>query len=65
MFQHQRQCKFRPYNCPYIECEQKFVAKDVVPHVSTEHREDCRNSDGPEITASMILIGNYFGYVLP
>lgn len=58
---HQRQCKFRPYNCPYIECEQKFVAKDVVPHVSTEHREDCRNSDGPEITASMILIGNYFG----
>jgi len=58
---HQRVCKHRPYNCPYIECEHKFVAADVVPHVSTAHRDDCRNSEGPEITASMILIGNFFG----
>ena len=28
-------------------------------HVSTAHREECRRSDGPEITASMILIGKF------
>ncbi len=33
----------------------------MVEHVSTAHREECRRSDGPEITASMILIGQYFG----
>ena len=26
-----------------------------------DSREECRRSDGPEITASMILIGMYFG----
>ena len=54
-------CKYRPYSCPYIECENKLAAADVVKHVSTVHKDDCRNSDGPEITASMILIGNFFG----
>lgn len=58
---HVRSCKHRPYNCPYIECEHKLVAADVVQHVSTAHKDDCRNSEGPEITASMILIGNFFG----
>ena len=58
---HLRVCKHRPYNCPYIECEHKFVAGDVVTHVASAHKDDCRNSEGPEITASMILIGNYFG----
>ena len=33
----------------------------MVEHVSSAHREECRRSDGPEITASMILIGMYFG----
>ncbi|XP_023336810.1 E3 ubiquitin-protein ligase Siah2 isoform X2 [Eurytemora carolleeae] len=58
---HERQCRFRPYICPYIECDHKLAADAVVLHVSTAHREECRRSDGPEITASMILIGMYFG----
>jgi len=58
---HERVCKFRPYICPYIECDHKLAADAVVMHVSTAHREECRRSDGPEITASMILIGMYFG----
>jgi len=58
---HERVCKFRPYICPYIECDHKLAADAVVEHVSTAHREECRRSDGPEITASMILIGMYFG----
>jgi len=58
---HERTCKFRPYICPYIECENKLAFGAVVEHVSTAHREECRRSDGPEITASMILIGMYFG----
>jgi len=58
---HERVCKFRPYICPYIECDHKLAADAVVVHVSTAHREECRRSDGPEITASMILIGMYFG----
>lgn len=59
--EHERVCKFRPYICPYIECDHKLAADAVVEHVSTAHREECRRSDGPEITASMILIGMYFG----
>jgi len=58
---HERVCKFRPYICPYIECDHKLAADAVVEHVSTAHKEECRRSDGPEITASMILIGMYFG----
>jgi len=58
---HERGCHFRPYICPYIECDHKLAADAVVLHVSTAHREECRRSDGPEITASMILIGMYFG----
>jgi len=58
---HERVCKFRPFICPYIECDHKLAADAVVMHVSTAHREECRRSDGPEITASMILIGLYFG----
>lgn len=58
---HERVCKFRPFICPYIECDHKLAADAVVTHVSTAHREECRRSDGPEITASMILIGMYFG----
>ena len=58
---HERVCKFRPYICPYIECDHKLAAEAVVEHVSTAHRDECRRSDGPEITASMILIGLYFG----
>ena len=78
-FQHERSCKFRPYICPYIECDHKLAYGAVVEHVSSAHRwlanifqllfkyfsesvrEECRRSDGPEITASMILIGMYFG----
>jgi len=58
---HERVCKHRPYICPYIECDHKLAADAVVLHVSTAHREECRRSDGPEITASMILIGQFFG----
>jgi len=58
---HERVCKFRPFICPYIECESKLCADDVVAHVSTAHRDECRKSEGREITASMILIGSYFG----
>lgn len=58
---HERVCKYRPYICPYIECDHKLSSEAVVEHVSTAHREECRRSDGPEITASMILIGMYFG----
>lgn len=58
---HERVCKYRPYICPYIECDHKLAADAVVVHVSTAHREECRRSDGPEITASMILIGQFFG----
>eukprot|EP00096_Caligus_rogercresseyi_P012529 TRINITY_DN5283_c0_g1_i1.p1 TRINITY_DN5283_c0_g1~~TRINITY_DN5283_c0_g1_i1.p1 ORF type:complete len:413 (+),score=124.01 TRINITY_DN5283_c0_g1_i1:143-1381(+) len=58
---HERTCKYRPYICPYIECDHKLSADVVVDHVSSVHREECRRSDGPEITASMILIGRYFG----
>ena len=29
--------------------------------INPHFREECRRSDGPEITASMILIGMYFG----
>ena len=29
--------------------------------IQSHFREECRRSDGPEITASMILIGMYFG----
>merc|ERR1712179_107035 len=54
-------CEFKTYGCPYIECDHKLAADAVVMHVSTAHREECRRSDGPEITASMILIGMYFG----
>ena len=61
VFQHERVCKFRPFICPYIECESKLCADDVVAHVSTAHRDECRKSEGREITASMILIGSYFG----
>ncbi len=57
-------CKYRPYICPYIECDHKLAADAVVDHVSTAHREECRRSDGPEITASMILIGLYFGMLM-
>jgi len=59
--QHERTCKYRPYICPYIECDHKLAFGAVVDHVSSAHREECRRSDGPEITASMILIGMYFG----
>ena len=38
MFQHERVCKFRPYICPYIECDHKLAADAVVMHVSTAHR---------------------------
>ena len=58
---HEKVCKYRPYICPYIECDHKLAAGAVVDHVSSAHREECRRSDGPEITASMILIGMYFG----
>merc|ERR550539_1340654 len=58
---HERICKYRPYICPYIECDHKLAADAVVLHVSSAHREECRRSDGPEITASMILIGQFFG----
>jgi len=58
---HERSCKYRPYICPYIECDHKLAFGAVVDHVSIAHREECRRSDGPEITASMILIGMYFG----
>ena len=60
-FQHERQCKYRPYICPYIECETKLAADAVVDHVCSAHKDECRRSDGPEITASMIVIGSYFG----
>lgn len=56
-------CKFRPYICPYIECDSKLAADAVVNHVSNAHRDECRKSEGPEITASMILIGSYFGKI--
>jgi len=58
---HENNCKFRPFNCPYIECEDKLAADDVVAHVTTKHVDEFKNSDGPEITASMILTGAYFG----
>ena len=60
-FQHENHCKFRPFNCPYIECDDKLAADDVVAHVTTKHVDEFKNSDGPEITASMILTGAYFG----
>ncbi|TRY70381.1 hypothetical protein TCAL_02887 [Tigriopus californicus] len=59
--EHERLCMYRPYLCPYIECDHRLAASAVVEHVSTAHREECRRSEGPEITASMILIGLYFG----
>ena len=59
--QHENQCKYRPFNCPYIECEDKLAADDVVTHVTSKHVDEFKNSDGPEITASMILTGAYFG----
>jgi len=58
---HENQCKYRPFNCPYIECEDKLAADDVVSHVTSKHVDEFKNSDGPEITASMILTGAYFG----
>jgi len=58
---HENNCTFRPFNCPFIECDEKLVAADVVDHVTLKHAEDFKNSDGPEITASMILNGAYFG----
>jgi len=58
---HENSCTFRPFNCPFIECEEKLVSADVVEHVTLKHAEDFKNSDGPEITASMILNGAYFG----
>lgn len=58
---HENNCTFRPFNCPFIECDEKLVAADVVEHVTLKHAEDFKNSDGPEITASMILNGAYFG----
>lgn len=58
---HENHCKFRPFNCPYIECDDKLAADDVVAHVTTKHVDEFKNSDGPEITASMILTGAYFG----
>lgn len=59
--QHENTCKYRPFNCPYIECEDKLAIHDVVEHVTTKHVDEFKNSDGPEITASMILTGAYFG----
>ena len=38
VFQHERVCKFRPFICPYIECDHKLAADAVVTHVSTAHR---------------------------
>ena len=38
LLQHERVCKFRPYICPYIECDHKLAADAVVVHVSTAHR---------------------------
>ena len=38
LLQHERVCKFRPYICPYIECDHKLAADAVVMHVSTAHR---------------------------
>ena len=35
---HERVCKYRPYICPYIECDHKLAADAVVVHVSTAHR---------------------------
>ena len=58
---HENTCKFRPFNCPYIECDDKLAADDVVEHVTLKHVDEFKNSDGPEITASMILTGAYFG----
>ena len=31
---HENNCTFRPFNCPFIECDEKLVASDVVDHVS-------------------------------
>ena len=55
--QHQNECKYRPFNCPYIECEDKLAADDIVSHVKYKHEDEVRNSNGPEITAFMILKG--------
>ena len=30
---HENNCTFRPFNCPFIECDEKLVASDVVDHV--------------------------------
>ena len=34
--------RYRPYICPYIECDHKLAADAVVLHVSSAHREECR-----------------------
>ena len=38
VFQHERSCKYRPYICPYIECDHKLAFGAVVDHVSIAHR---------------------------
>ena len=57
----ENQCNYRPFNCPYIECEDKLAADDVVSHVTSKHVDEFKKYDGPEITASMILTGPCFG----
>ena len=57
----ENQCNYRPFNCPYIECEDKLAADDVVSHVTSKHVDEFKKFDGPEITASMILTGPCFG----
>ena len=32
-YQHEKVCKFRPYICPYIECDHKLAFGAVVDHV--------------------------------
>ena len=41
--QHENNCTFRPFNCPFIECDEKLVAADVVEHVTLKHAEDFKN----------------------
>ena len=40
---HENNCTFRPFNCPFIECDEKLVAADVVDHVTLKHAEDFKN----------------------
>ena len=53
----ENQCNYRPFNCPYIECEDKLAADDVVSHVTSKHVDEFKKYDGPEIALEEMVHG--------